>query len=247
MASMCGAILGGIHGVEWMGQLASSVQDSRYIAKTATSLIEGSPDSPPNRRSRVTKHDLLDFERRLRGTSEGAKLRLPDGRHGSMQRVKPMFSETAEAELCIVQVEDGQTLAVKRIQRRQRTPRVPAALARDQVLRVGIKIFVSDLAEAREFYVEKLRLPMVKEYASGFTVADVISIHLAKCDGQKRLAFHTTSALAPTPCVRMAGVDSLVTRLSEGGIAVTPVIGSSAVRAFRILDPFGNQLEFFEA
>jgi len=247
MASMCGSILGAIHGDEWLGHFATSVQDSRYIRRIAGSLVNKQEGSNPRTEHRVTKRDCKSFEDRLGDLEVGVGIRLPDGRQSVLRNIEPMFSESAQADLCIFETEDGQTLPMKRIVRGRRAKQAPTHQPPDEILRVGIKVFVSNLVVAKEFYVGKLRLPVVKEYPSGFTVAEVISVHSTTSEAQSNLSFHQTSLPAPTPCIRVANVDSLAARLSAEGIVITTVSGHRSIKAFTILDPFGNVLEFFEA
>jgi ADP-ribosylglycohydrolase len=247
MASMCGSILGAIHGDEWLGHFASSVQDSRYIRKIAGSLVSTRGGSASRTEVRVTKRACDSFEDQLGTIEVGADLRLPDGRQAVLRHIEPMFSETAQADLLSFETDDGQTLPVKRIVRRRRAAQTSPHQRPDEILRVGIKVFVSDLVVAKEFYIGKLRLPVMKEYSSGFTVAEVISVHLASSEAQGNLSFHQTPLPAPTPYIRVANVDSVSARLAAEGIIITPVSGHRSIKAFTVSDPFGNVLEFFEA
>lgn len=247
MASMCGSILGAIHGDEWLGRFATSVQDSRYIRRIAGSLVNKREDLGPRIGHRVTQRDRESFEARLGTLDVGVEIRLPDGRQSVLKHIEPMFSETAQADLCIFETEDGQTLPLKRVVRRRKAKQPRTHQPPEEILRVGIKVFVSDLKVAKEFYVGRLRLPVVKEYPSGFTVAEVISVHLDTGKTQSSLSLHRTSLPAPTPCIRVANLDSVAARLLAYGIVITPVSGQRSNKAFTILDPFGNTLEFFEA
>jgi catechol 2,3-dioxygenase-like lactoylglutathione lyase family enzyme len=157
-----------------------------------------------------------------------------------------MFSESAQADLCIFETEDGQTLAVKRVVRKRKARVVSANLPTSEILRVGIKIFVSDLALAKDFYVGKLGLQIVKEYPTGFTVGEVISVRLANSHEQRALTFQATSLPAPTPYIRVANVDVFAARLSAVGLAVIEVSDHRSIKKIRFSDPFGNELEFFE-
>jgi ADP-ribosylglycohydrolase/catechol 2,3-dioxygenase-like lactoylglutathione lyase family enzyme len=247
VASMCGSILGAIHGDEWLGHFADSVQDGHYLRKLATRLVDRSVNFLDRTISRVTKRDWDNFRKRLPLFNLGVDVVLPDGRHAVLRRVEPMFSESAQADLCVFETEDGQTLAVKRVVRQRKGPVVPANLPTAEILRVGIKIFVSDLALAKDFYVEKLGLQIVKEYPTSFTVGEVISVHLANSHEQRDLTFQATSLPAPTPYIRVANVDVFASRLSAVGLATTEVIDNRSIKKIRFSDPFGNELEFFEA
>lgn len=247
MASMCGSILGAIHGAEWLGHFATSVQDSRYIRTIAEKLVTESGMSGNGTEMRVTKRDCQDLEAQLKTAELGTEIRLPDTRLAILRRVEPMFSESAIAELCIFETSDGQMLPLRRILRGQRGRQISKRQTTDEILRVGIKIYVRDLAAAKEFYVNKLCLPLAKEYTSGFTVAEVISILVIPDEAQRKLSFDQPSMPAPTPCIRVANIDLVATRLSKQGIIAAPALSNRSIKAITVLDPFGNLLEFFEA
>ena len=247
VASMCGSILGAIHGDEWLGHFADSVQDALYLQKVAKRLVDKAGNFIDPNVFRVTKRDWENFRKRLHILTVGADVTLPDGRPAVLRRVEPMFSESAQADLCIFETEDGQTLAVKRVVRKRKAPIVPPDLPSSEILRVGIKIFVSDLALAKDFYVKKLGLEIAKEYPTGFTVGEVISVHLANSHEQQVLSFQPTSLPAPTPYIRVASIDVFASRLCAVGLAVNEVADHRSVKRIRFSDPFGNQLEFFEA
>lgn len=246
VASMCGSILGAIHGDEWLGHFADTVQDARYVRKLARTITHKSVDFSDRTPLRVTKRDLNYFRKRLHTLAVGVEVTLPDERNAVLRRIEPMFSESAKADLCVFETEDGQTLLVKRIIRKPKLPVVPN-LPASEILRVGIKIFVTDLALAKDFYVKKLGLELAKEYPTGFTVGEVISVHLANSHEQRALTFPATSLPAPTPYIRVSSIDVFASRLSAVGLAVTEVADQRSVKRIRFSDPFGNELEFFEA
>jgi catechol 2,3-dioxygenase-like lactoylglutathione lyase family enzyme len=247
VASMCGSIFGAIHGDEWLGHFADSVQDASYIRKLARSLVQKPLNVIASPTSRLTKRSYENFRKGLRLLKTGADVELPDGRHAILKRIQPMFSESAQADLCVFVTEDGQTLAMKRVVREPKASVVPTPSPTSEILRVGIKIFVNDLALAKDFYVEKLGLDIVKEYPTGFTVGEVISVHLANGRDQRALTFQTTSLPAPTLCIRVANVDVFASRLSAVGLTVTKISDHRSIKQIRFSDPFGNELEFFEA
>ncbi len=87
--------------------------------------------------------------------------------------------------------------------------------------------------------------PIVKEYPTGFTVGEVISIHLTNGGEEQRdLAFQ--HHCPPMPYIRVANIDAFASRLSDMGVTVTPVSEQRSIKAIRLSDPFGNELEFFE-
>ena len=80
LASMAGTILGAIHGEEWLGHFASTVQDAGYIRRISTSLVAevSVPDAGPV--PKVSKRKSNDFTNLLKSLNVGASIRFPDGR-----------------------------------------------------------------------------------------------------------------------------------------------------------------------
>ncbi len=78
MASMCGSILGAIHGDEWLGHFANSVQDAPFIRKLAVSLVDNSVNVIDKTVSRIIKRDCDEFAKRLRSLDVAVEGRLPD-------------------------------------------------------------------------------------------------------------------------------------------------------------------------
>jgi predicted enzyme related to lactoylglutathione lyase len=251
LASMSGSILAAIHGYEWLGNFGSSVQDANYIRKIATKLTDKSEYSNAKRILAVRKKASADFLNLIKSLERGGKLRLPDGRNGTIKNIEEMFSQTARAELCKIELEDGQTIAIKRVARGAKLAKnISETVTLDKaegILRVGIKLYVTDLAKAKEFYIHKLRFPIDKEYQTGFTMAGIISVHLADKGVQGRLPLRGDSLPQAIPCVRVANLSAVKERLSKSGIAILPAVGSRSYKAIQIEDPFGNPLEIFEA
>jgi ADP-ribosylglycohydrolase len=249
LASMAASILAGVNGGEWLGDFAKAVQDSNYIRKLACDLVTTQNHRAANGVERVTKKDNDMCLANLKKLREGDKIKLPDGRSGKLFQVEEMFSQTAKAYLCRVELEDGQTLALKNIQRgAKRTDKIDQVSERESesIVRVGIKLFVPDLTKARQFYVQTLHLPIDKAYQSGFTVAGIISILLADGNKQSQLRF-SDFPIHAILCIRVAKLSIITDRLSEAGIPISYVNGSHSYKAIRIVDPFGNTLELFEA
>jgi ADP-ribosylglycohydrolase len=250
LASMVASLLGAIHGEEWLGRFATSVQDANYIRKLAAKLIAGIRVPVEAPVPKVTKSENEKFASSLKSLGVGAEIRLPDKRRAAVKRVEPMFSQTAEADLCVIEAEDGQTLGLRRLIRgSKREKPVRKEFGKqdaENILRVGIKIFVNDLTKARDFYVNKLRFPVDKEYSTGFTVAGIISVHIF---GQRQgdFSFRGNTVQSAIPCIRVASISATAARLAKSGINTTPVAGNHSYKALEIVDPFGNRLEIFEA
>ena len=98
---------------EWLGHFGASVQDANYIRKIATDLVDKSELSKEKRILAIKKKESTDFLNSLKSLERGSKLRLPDGRNGAIKNIEEMFSQTARAELCKIELEDGQTIAIR--------------------------------------------------------------------------------------------------------------------------------------
>jgi catechol 2,3-dioxygenase-like lactoylglutathione lyase family enzyme len=251
LASMTGSILAAIHGQEWLGHFGASVQDANYLHKIAISLVDKSRHREAGVASRVRKKEASEFLNSLRVLEPGAKLRLPDGRSGTLKKIEEMFSQTARAELCRIEIDDGQTVAIKRIERGVKSGKSGHTSSgpgdAEEILRVGIRLYVTDLRKARDFYVNKLHLPLDKEYPGGLTVAGIISLQLTEKGHQAAFRLHTDSLAQAIPCIRVRSLSEMKKRLSMNGIPIFPPNGSHSYKAIQILDPFGNTLEIFEA
>jgi ADP-ribosylglycohydrolase len=250
LASMTGAILGAIQGEEWLGRLGENVQDAKYIRNIARNLNEGEIANSPSQTSRISKSDNMRFADSLKRVQLGGKVVLPDGREGRADRIDEMYSGTAEANLIHVSLACGQTVAVKRIIRgaKKGFAQVKVEHSRpSEILRVGIKLFVSDLNKAREFYIAKLQFPIDKQYPNGFTMAGNISVLLAKPRIQQALDFRPEGSSNIVPCIRIANLDEIEKRLIEKGVSVKRVDENHSYKAIQVIDPFGNVLELFQA
>ncbi|MBF5032971.1 ADP-ribosylglycohydrolase family protein [Micromonospora sp. ANENR4] len=112
LASMTAAILGALHGTDWLGDLALTVQDAAYLAKTAEQSHARTvdpghwPDSSPRSLREELKLTLFTAF-----TSKGAsKLHeFPDGRRFRIAGLEALDDRLLRARL---QLSDGQTVLV---------------------------------------------------------------------------------------------------------------------------------------
>lgn len=109
LASMTGALLGAVHGHLWLGNLATAVQDTDYIAETADRLASGGPfdgvPPSPDEAKRLRRRWQSDI-RRPELTPDAT---FPDGRRCHVTGVERIRDDLQRIRL---RFEDGQTAAV---------------------------------------------------------------------------------------------------------------------------------------
>ena len=108
LASMTGALLGAVHGKDWLGEMAHTVQDSDYIAGIATALAEntqGVPPAPPAADSRPLRERWRQAARKSRAGETGT---FPDGRAYRVMKVEALPS--ASVTRVRLRFDDGQTI-----------------------------------------------------------------------------------------------------------------------------------------
>ncbi|MEV0217614.1 ADP-ribosylglycohydrolase family protein [Micromonospora sp. NPDC050695] len=112
LASMTAAILGALHGIDWLGDLALTVQDAAYLTKIAqrshAQLVD--PDQWPNLPPRHLR-DELQFTLLTAHTNKGfSKLHeFPDGRRYRIADLDALDDRVFRARL---QLSDGQTVLI---------------------------------------------------------------------------------------------------------------------------------------
>ena len=251
IASMTGSLLGAIHGDEWLGRFATTVQDATYIRRLASLLRSRLSEiaievAVPSAVHPFTKQSAKHFRAKLERMNVDDTLPLPDGRLARVVECHTLPSRNADVRNWNLSTEDGQTLLVRRAKKRSATR--AEAPARDALglLKFGVRLSVADLAAARRFYVEQLGLPIERETTSGFTVNDAISIHETKTDAnQPGLGMLGMSTIL---CLKVGNIASAYDHVRKRNIEVLGHIDArKGVRFFRVRDPSGNIIEIFEA
>lgn len=121
IASMTGALLGGIHGVGWLSELALKVQDTECLLDISKHLVDFQNQTVITwqNKSKVTKKIMDRFREQLYESVIGQHLVLPDGRDVTVKKRKHLksISRTTEVISWKLITNDKQTLYVKRINR----------------------------------------------------------------------------------------------------------------------------------
>ena len=120
-------------------------------------------------------------------------------------------------------------------------PKIASKADPPAVIRVGVKVSVSELDMMRRFYEEIIGLQATRIGADFVTLNDVLALTASERlenQGPSRVAVH----------VNITGIDELWARVKKAGVKVVePLNGENGRRRFRCLDPEGNVLEVREA
>lgn len=180
LASMVASCLGALHGPDWLGMLATEVQDSAYIGSLARH--EGSPSAPGQaslfstqlaadaQTPRVSNSDMTRFARILdEGAVQGGT--FVDGRDFTIEdRVQLESKVRASVTRFRLRLEDGQTIVVDRMRKASSAEQSPSRVAGDATNREHsqvrrITLLVRDIDLMTNFYRSVLGLS-VHEHGS---------------------------------------------------------------------------------
>jgi catechol 2,3-dioxygenase-like lactoylglutathione lyase family enzyme len=111
LASMTGALLGAVHGKDWLEGLAHTVQDSDYITAIATALVEypeeGGQSSPVAGREVLQKRRER-WRRDVQDIQVGGRGFFPDGRNCYVTSID--VRPDADIKRIRLRLDDGQTV-----------------------------------------------------------------------------------------------------------------------------------------
>jgi ADP-ribosylglycohydrolase/catechol 2,3-dioxygenase-like lactoylglutathione lyase family enzyme len=251
LASMIGGLLGAMHGVDWLEELRQEVQDGPFLQSLATNSVPGQNDFSGQR---VHEKAIQEFKSEIAQLKEGSGLRLLDGRRSKLKKkeVLPTLHGSQQFSRSHLETEDGQTIFIvsslagskkTKTSSAQRSNLLSSSISLIPVARIGVKIFVNDLEEARSFYSETLGLPLEKESSRGLTVGGIISLVLRAKRSKSR-----SSALNAHPVLmlKVPNLNQMQARLNELGIRTLDQ-ADLAVKYphFYVRDPSGNYIEIF--
>ncbi len=265
LASMAGALLGIISGIDWLQGFRNQLQDEKYIGDLADSLCsnrcEQHWDSDLNGREPRPEYVLDRFVEKLLISKKTDELRLPDGRDARIEDIEPVAtkSRTQQGNLWKLRASDGQSIYIKRFQRS-----LPAGA--DQVSlttatkpvssrRSGrfsskvkaIKLIVRDLERSRQFYSEVLALRVVRESKSLVNFGNILSIVPVNYASGTGLADENSFQTRAIVCLETSKIEvchEMVSGLPD--TEVTAISERAGRRMFRCVDPDQNVVEIFE-
>jgi hypothetical protein len=257
LAAMTGAILGAIHGTDWLATMARHVEDGSYVRRLARDLVRGrtidgelDDASPPTTRS---------FWRRFDEPEVGTQVEVPGGRTGTVTAITQ--HQTKRADLLprtwVVRLDDGQTIHFKRVKKvAPPPPETPPASQPDHRPRIGVVLHVADVGEARRFYEHVVGLRISKESTERIVFEGLLALEplprslrttgkgeqLALTTEAKQPSFDTRSAV--TLYVHKADFDVIRQRITDVALPLSEVSTQEGRPAFRCHDPDGNVVEF---
>jgi ADP-ribosylglycohydrolase/catechol 2,3-dioxygenase-like lactoylglutathione lyase family enzyme len=265
LASMVGALLGTVSGLDWLQTYRNRLQDESYLEKLAEQICGMDDDTKWDENLRETttrpKAAIDRFTRDLAVSQQGGSVNLPDGREARVQGYGPVStsSDGLRGEIWTLETADGQTLHVKKL---SRTPKdgdrqvdrgpapkrvSPKRKGRFTAKVQAIKLTVRSLEKARSFYGDIVGLKVRRESKNLVNFGGIIS--LVPLDYVNEIG-SPLDLIAPTRsilCLEASNLELCHLRVAECVDARTTAITEMAGRRFfRCLDPDQNVLEIFE-
>lgn len=264
IASMTGALLGGLVGSHGMKELFDELQDAPYIRHLADELATCDVTEFKTRAVEpVTRSDLQRFIKLLKEAGEGDSVQFPDGRQVTINRNAILRSRTGATagKSWRLLASDDQSLYVKSLSRSKDSPREydnppdqasPATVPLPhRSVTCRVKILVEDLGRAASFYSEVLGLTITKNNLKYVNLSDVLILVTREYEAEMVIdSAGSTAFPKPTVTIVSLGVPSLGAvhqRLERvGARMLTRVVNRSRHSFLRCLDPDGNIVEVFE-
>jgi ADP-ribosylglycohydrolase len=265
LASMAGALLGTVSGLEWLQTYRNRLQDESYLEKAAEQICEVNDDSKWDENLRGTSprpRAAIDrFTHDLTVSPQGGSVTLPDGREARVQGrgLVSTSSATLRGEIWTLKTVDGQTLHVKKLSRAPKDgegqighgtapKRVSPKRKERFTTRVqAIKLTVRSLEKSRLFYGDVVGLKVKRESKNLVNFGGFISLvpltYISEIGSTGDLMGTTRSIL----CLETSSIDLCHLRVSECVDArATPIAEMAGRRFFRCIDPDQNAVEIFE-
>lgn len=247
IASMTGALLGAVNGVEWLGSLAREVQDYEFIADMARSMRCAAPGELPFKR---VDHRYID--RILTDLDGGRPIHMPIGFPSVAREVDMVRAngQNLQARSWLLQEPHLQTIVIKKLIRAKRETtsqkdqetfafksETREAPPREATF-AGIGLYATDIAQAVNFYHRLLGLPVVRQTSKMIQLGE----HLV---------------LRPSPNKERGGSGTLVyiqvsdlehcfNLLRSAGVMPSEIESSGSRRSLSCIDPDGRTVEIFQ-
>jgi ADP-ribosylglycohydrolase/catechol 2,3-dioxygenase-like lactoylglutathione lyase family enzyme len=252
LASLVGALLGAVNGIEWLGPLGEKVQDAAYLRTLAINLCDRHSDRNLERRE-ISAGGLKDFLQDIRKLSGGQVITLPDGQEAAVVATGTQLVGSGKYErfLAVCRTKAGQTLHLQTIRKssdQQRDEPNAGVLEAVGAERIVLRMRVHNLDQSRRFYVDALGLKVTKEQPGMVTLGGVLALSSRDlASEQQALSFGRE-----IPTVHLY----LETRYLEATHRNVNRIATKATsqisykdhrRHFTCFDPDGNMVEVFES
>jgi ADP-ribosylglycohydrolase/catechol 2,3-dioxygenase-like lactoylglutathione lyase family enzyme len=265
LASMVGALLGTVSGLDWLQTYRNRLQDESYLERLSEQIYGLEPDSGWDETLNSTgtrpKTAIDRFTRGLLVSTKGTSLTLPDGRQALVEHRAPVStsSNSFRGDIWTLKTADGQTLHVKKLFRsvkegREQTDHVttpkrvsPRRNGRFTSKVQAIKLTVRSLEKSRSFYGDVLGLKVKRESKNLVNFGGIISLVPLDYTSEIALPGALTAPTRSILCLETSNIDLCHLRVAEcvdaGATAIAEMAGR---RFFRCVDPDENVLEIFE-
>jgi ADP-ribosylglycohydrolase/catechol 2,3-dioxygenase-like lactoylglutathione lyase family enzyme len=252
LASLVAALLGALHGPDWLGQLSLRVQDGKYIASLTDHVLDDRPASlargPWHKAERTRLYRWLDEAGRSDASTMG-----PFG-DITVSQIRDHETRTTFVRSWDLLTEVGQTLKIKRYDRgRDGMPRwrlKPEVAARPEPEappRAGLILRVADLGRAREFYEHAIGLK-VQRATEEYISFGWLALEVAGEGGYPLQLTAPTPPRDPGQLIRVyLAEDALMParmRIGALGLPISEAPGRPLGRSFRCCDADGHVVEF---
>lgn len=251
LASLVGALLGTVNGIEWLGTLGEKVQDAVYLRRLAANLCDQRTQS--HGRHEVSRAALENFLKGIGELSSDQTTRLPDGQEAAVGSTISQLIVSGKFErmsaACLTK--SGQTLHFQRIRKssaqNSEKPRT-GSLETVGAERLVVRLRVRNLDQSRHFYVDALGLKVTKEQPGMVTVGGVLALSSHEVvSAQQSLSFGR-EAPAIQIYLETKHIEAIHRNLKRISTKSTsPISLKDQRRHFTCLDPDGNMVEVFES
>ena len=191
LASMTGALLGLVGGMDWLRGTIGLLEDSELLRHLSMELQSVSYDQVECGAilGRDRRADLKQFLRNLEADDSGKRIQIPDGREGVIRNVVPIKvrSSVLSGSSWTIEADDGQTLHIKRLHRSSSTAQKQVGFkefipTRPRSTVQAVKVRVQDLPRARQFYGEVLGLEIARQAKNAINFGDILTLVPANYD-----------------------------------------------------------------
>ncbi|MEJ7657608.1 MAG: ADP-ribosylglycohydrolase family protein [Thermoleophilaceae bacterium] len=267
LAAMSGALLGAIHGEEWLGQLSDAVQDHDYLSDLADQLLNR--DTPAQSYAPWRMHHRKRLFDRLEELSLGQDLAVPVFESLVLREAHEHPTRAAQRiRSWRLRSNDGQTIRIKRFTKLPVTRQETLSFADASTARVGgsrdlpirdgsrseqtstrtvmgYVLQVPDLVRSLAFYSKVLGMRIVRHNGRSASFGwlaleqDLTRRALPRPD-------ELESAGAITLFLEPEAFETARSRLAANDVATTDFGERHGRRAFRCTDPDGNPVELRE-
>ncbi len=270
IASMTGALLGGVNGATWLEPYDKKVQDAKYLKKTAENLVGKGENARETDLSGHTtfpilrKADLNNWISDLRSANQGDTIDLPDLRKAQISKTFTLGASVKNVEIVswLLKSNDGQSLFVKKISRARqpssskkirtqedvKTAKAKMDASPKSVTRLGVKLRVQDMRLAKEFYNRILGLRIARETRNIISFEGIIAIVPSDYGKDFDKAGASKEASHSILYIETREFERVFDAVRKSGNQIMAKITEwSGQRFFRCADPDGNVIEVFGA